>query len=476
MDTVNLAILGSGSTAFAAATRAAELGKSVLMTERRTVGGTCVSRGCLPSKNLIAAADLVYNARHPRYPGLGSCEPAVDFPALIQQKDEVVEDYRSRKYLSLTQHEALVSISEGDARLLDAHTIEVDGQQVSGDHVLIATGSRPAVAPIEGLDRVPYLTSDLLTVNEDGELKELPPSLVIVGAGYIALELGQMFHRLGTKVTILGRNSRLLPREEPEIGEELAGLLLAEGLDLRLGTSATRLSPAGDGVRVEASGPNGEVSIEAARLLVATGRRPNTDGIGLEEAGVKIAGDGAVAVDEFFQTSVAGVYAAGDVVGEQFGAQAATPVGAHDGAVIAQNLFGVGDARRADHAVIPRTIFTDPPVATVGLTDEEANRRGFVCSCSAVKMEHVPRAGAVRDTRGVIKMVIEAESHKVLGVHVLGRSAGEIIHEAAMGIRLRATNDDFIDMVHVYPTMAEALKLVALSFYKDISNLSCCAE
>ncbi len=476
METVDLAILGSGSTAFAAATRAAKLGKSVVMTERRTVGGTCVSRGCLPSKNLIAAAELVHNARHPRYPGLGSCELGVDFPALIQQKDEVVEDYRSRKYLSLTQHQALVSIREGDARLLDGHTIDVGGHQVSGDHVLIATGSRPAVPRIEGLDRVPYLTSDLLTVNEEGELKALPPSLVIVGAGYIALELGQMFHRLGSKVTILGRNPRLLPREEPEIGRELASLLLEEGVDLRLGTSVERVSPAGDGVLVKGGGISGAVSVEAARLLVATGRRPNTDGIGLEEAGVKLDGEGAVIVDDFFQTSVPGVHAAGDVIGDHLESQAATPVGAHNGALIAQNLFGEEEPRKADHAVIPRTIFTDPQVATVGFTDEQANRRGYVCSCSVVKMEHVPRAGAVRDPRGVIKMVIEAESHKVLGVHVLGLNAGEMIHEAAMGLRLGATNDDFIDMIHVYPTMAEALKLVALSFYKDISDLSCCAE
>jgi mercuric reductase len=267
-----------------------------------------------------------------------------------------------------------------------------------------------------------------------------------------------------------------LPREEPEIGEELTNLLLAEGIDLRLGTSVERVSPAGDGVLVEGAGPSGAASVEAARLLVATGRRPNSDGMGLEEAGVRLDADGSTVVDDFFQTALPGVYAAGDVIGNHLGAQAATPVGAHDGAVIAQNLFGQGPARKADHSVIPRTIFTDPQVATVGLTDKEANRRGYVCSCSAVKMEHVPRAGAVRDTRGVIKMVIEAESHKVLGVHVLGLNAGEIIHEAAMGLRLGATNDDFIDMVHVYPTMAEALKLVALSFYKDISTLSCCAE
>lgn len=473
---VDLAILGSGSTAFAAATRAAELGRSVVMTERRTVGGTCVSRGCLPSKNLIAAAQLVWNARHPRYPGVAACDSEVDFPALIRQKDEIVEDYRSRKYLSLAQHQSLVTVRTGHARLIDAHTIEVGAERIAAAHVLIATGSRPRTPEILGLDHVPYLTSDLLTVNEADELRELPASLLIVGSGYIALELGQMFHRFGSEVTILSRSPRLLPHEEPEIGDALLAIMRDEGIDVRLDVRVGRVMAQANGITAQAETPHGPVTADAAKLLIAAGRRPNTEGMGLEEAGVDIRDDGSVRVEASLQTSLSGVYAAGDVIDGQWEAQAATPVGAHDGALVAQNLFGAAPPRPSGHDVLPRTMFTEPQFATVGLTDAEANRRGIACSCSSITMEHVPRAGAVRDTRGVIKMVIDAESRRVVGVHILGLNAGELIHEAAMGLRFGATDDDYIDMIHVYPTMAEALKLVALSFYKDIAQLSCCAE
>jgi len=471
----DLVILGSGSTAFAAALKAAELGKTAVMTESRTVGGTCVNRGCLPSKNLIEAARVYWEAQHPRFPGLGGKTLDLDFPALIAGKDEVIHAYRAKKYESILSDSDKIRVVLGRATLVDPHTVRVGGRALVGDQILIATGSRPAVPPIAGLDAVPYLTSDLLTADEDVALTTLPRSLVIIGGGYIALELAQMFVRFGTKVTLLQRSDRILSEYEPEVSIAVHAALAGEGIAIRTGSTIreVRSDDGGITVRVETGGREG--SVEAERLLVATGRVPNTDGLGLEQAGVRLDERGFVRVGAELRTAVPHIWAAGDVIGSQTNAQMATPVGAHDGNIAAGNALG-GERRTVDHAVLPRTIFTDPQVGVVGLTDEEANARGFVCRCSTVPIHLVPRAGAVRDERGIIKMVLERDSGKVLGVSMVGRDAGEVIHEAAMGLRFGATVHDFIDLVHVYPTMAEALKIVALSFFKDVSKMSCCAE
>jgi len=471
----DLVILGSGSTAFAAALKAAELGKTAVMTESRTLGGTCVNRGCLPSKNLIEAARIYWEAQHSRFPGLGGKKLDLDFRALIAGKDELIKSYRGRKYEAILGDSDKISIIQGRAALVDPHTVQLDGQSLVGDQILVATGSRPAVPPIAGLTQVPYLTSDLLTSEEDMELTEQPRSLVVIGGGYIALELAQMFQRFGTKVTLLQRSERILSEYEPEVSIAVHEALTEEGMDIRTRTKirGVRKADGGNTVLVETDGHAGEVHAE--QLLVATGRVPNTVGLGLEEAGVALDERGFVKVNEELRTAVSHIWAAGDVIGSQTNAQMATPVGAHDGNIAAGNALG-GEPRTVNHAVLPRTIFTDPQVGVVGLTDEEANAHGFVCECNTVPIHLVPRAGAVRDERGIIKMVLERESGKVLGVSMVGRDAGEVIHEAAMGMRFGATVHDFIDMVHVYPTMAEALKIVALSFFKDVSKMSCCAE
>jgi mercuric reductase len=474
-DTYDLVILGSGSTAFAAAIRAAELGRTAAMTESRVLGGTCVNRGCLPSKNLIEAARMYWEAHHPRYPGLSPTDMTLNFRELVRQKDDVILDYRDKKYQSIVHDSDRIKVYSGQAAFTPDGTVAIDGRRLVGRQYLIATGSRPAVPPIEGLDTAPYLTSDLLTSDESEELWELPRSLVIVGGGYIALELGQMFRRFGTAVTILERSERVLPGYEPEVSVAIQEILRDESVNIVTGIVVRRVSQNGATITVTGEDHGTERRFEAERLLVATGRTPNTDTIGLEHTGVKIDERGAILVDKRLATTAPGIWAAGDVIGSHTGSQAATPVGAHDGVIAASNALN-GERRTVDHTVIPRTIFTDPQVAVVGLTDEEANGRGFRCNCGTVPMRIVPRAGAVRDTRGLIKMVVDWDSKRVLGVSMVGRDAGEVIHEAAMALRFKATVYDFIDMIHVYPTMAEALKIAALSFFKDVEKLSCCAE
>jgi mercuric reductase len=482
----DLVILGSGSTAFAAAIHAQELGKTAVMTEGRTLGGTCVNRGCLPSKNLIEAARLVYDAAHPRYPGLTPAHLDVDFAQLIAQKDELIREYRAQHYASILYDadetgQPPIEMVPGRATLVDPRTVEVraahgEVRQLSGEEVLIATGSSPLIPDIPGLAETPYLTSDLLTSQEEMELNELPRSLLILGGGYIALELGQMFARFGTEVTIVTRGPSILSGYEPQIAESLTGLLREEGLQIIVGAQARAVSREGEGVRLVVQRHGSTRTFTAEKLLVATSRRPNTQDMGLERVGVALDEAGAVRVDRTLRTNVSHIWAAGDVIGQGTESQMATPVGAHDGKIAAHNALSGEPLREVDHTVIPRTIFTDPQVAVVGLTDEEANAAGIACECNTIPLSVVPRAGALRDTRGVIKMVIERPTRRVVGVSMLGVNAGEVIGEAAMALRFGATTEDFIDLIHVYPTMAEALKLVAISFTKDVNRLSCCAS
>ena len=479
----DLVILGSGSTAFGAALHAAELGKTVVMTEYRTVGGTCANRGCLPSKNLIEAAKLVYDAAHPRYPGLFPVHMPFNWADLIAQKDEIIQEYRSHKYESLLDHSERIQVVSGQATLMSDHEIEVQStegtRRLVGDHILIATGSSPDIPSLAGLADVPYLTSDLLSSADDPwrtELREQPRSLLILGGGYIALELGQMFARFGTQVTLVTHGRTILSGYEPEIVEALTEILQEEGVHIVTSAQVRGVERAGEGVTLSALHHGTHQTFIADKLLIATGRRPTTTSLGLSQAGVDVDAMGAVRVDRTLRTSVPHIWAAGDVIGRETESQMATPVGAHDGKIAAHNALAGEPLREVNHRVIPRVIFTDPQVAVVGLTDEEAVAVGIACTCNTIPLSVVPRAGAIRDTRGVIKMVLDDATRRVVGVSMLGTNAAEVIHEAAMALHFGATTDDFIDMIHVYPTMAEALKLVAISFTKDVNRLSCCAS
>ena len=474
-ETFDLLILGSGSTAFAAALTAQEMNKTAVMTEERPIGGTCVNRGCLPSKNLIAAAQLLHDARNPRYPGLTPCTIGLDFAALIAQKDDLVHQYRKKKYESLVG--GSIRVERGHVQFVDSQTVQVDGKRLHGSKVLIATGSRPVVPDIDGLDSVPYLTSDLLTVDDSVELRELPASLLIIGGGYIALELGQMFSRFGTTVTILERSRQLLARGyEPEVGRSVAEIFGQEGIQVVLNATAKAVRQDGTDVVTAAIVAGRDRQYRSARVLVATGRRPNTDQIAIDRAGVPVNERGEVVVDVHLRTNVPHIYAAGDVIGRQHNSQMATPVGSRQGGIAARNALSAGPVKAVDHRVIPRVIFTDPEVGVVGMTEAEAIAAGHRCWCNTIPITLVPRAGAIRDTRGIIKMTADADSNEVLGVSMVGHNAGEVIHEAAMALKYRATIPDFIDLLHVFPAMAEALKIVAISRFKDPARLSCCAD
>ena len=459
----DLLILGGGSAAFAAAAVAADAGRSVAVVEQRSPGGTCPNHGCVPSKFLIEAAETYHRSRFPRHAALESpAGLAADFAKLIREKDQWVLN-RRRHYEQPDRPN--VHLFRGHGRFVGPHTIAIEGgPHLDGGRVLIATGARPVVPPIDGLNDVSYLTSDLLAAGEPQEMHQLPASLLIVGGGYVALESGQMFQRFGSRVTLVVRDGRLLnDGYEPDVRSCIAQSLAHEGVAVSCRAELRSVRRDADGVVAEAAVDGRPRTLRAAALMLATGRRPNTDGIGLEHVGVRLTDRGEVVVDAGMRTAAPHVYAAGDPVG----GQQATPVANAQGQVAAHNALGLGPPRTFDGRVVPRTIFTDPQVATVGLTEAAARAAGHEVWAGQIPMKHVPRAALMRQPDGLAKMVADRATGRVLGVSLVGPQVGEVIHQAAMGLRLGATVDDFADLIHVFPAVAEALKIVAVKMRQE---------
>ncbi len=458
----NLAILGSGSAAFAAALKASEYGAKVLLTEFDEIGGTCVNRGCIPTKNLIHAS-LIYRNAVKGFPGIDAIA-SIDFASLIALKDELVAELRHAKYISVAESDENIDLIKGRAYFTSPSEIKVNGERYQAEKFIIATGARPAIPPIKGLEEAGYLTSRTIL-----QLDELPESLIIIGGGYIALEIGQLFSRFGSDITIIERGQRILSRAEPVISEHLQKYMGEDGITIYTSASISEVRRGGEEKEVVVRVDDQTLMLKAQHILVATGRRANTENLGLEKAGVETDGRGFIKVDEELKAA-ANVWAAGDVIGEPM----ATPVAAKEGIAAAENAIA-GKRKTVDYNAIPRAIFTHPEVGMVGMTEEEAEK-SFTCACRTLFMKDVPKARAIRETRGVVKMVADARTKRIIGVHMLGERAADVIHEAALAIKHGMTVDDIMDMVHVYPTMSEAIKMVAQTFYKDVTKLSCCAE
>ena len=458
----DIAVIGAGSAGFSAAITAAELGARVALIGHGTIGGTCVNVGCVPSKTLIRAVESLHHAGA-RFDGIRGRAELDDWGALAAQKDALVERLRRDKYIDvLPQHNGIAYI-EGPARLT-GDGIAVNGSLIAAPKTIIATGASPAAPAIDGIDAVPWLTSTTALA-----LRALPASLLVIGGGYIGCELAQLFARAGVAVTVVCRN-RLLPDAEPEIGAALTGYFRDEGVTVRCGVAYRGIRAGGNGVRLSLDGDGGADTVEAESVLVATGRRPNTDGLGLEEAGIALTPDGGIDVDDRLRTSRDGVYAAGDVTGRDMFVYMA----AYGARLAAENALN-GDGRRYDDAAMPSVVFTDPQAACVGLTERAARDQGYDVKISVLTLDHLPRALAARDTRGLIKLVAEAATGRLLGAHILAPEGGDSIQTAALAIKQGMTYRDLADTIFPYLTTVEGLKLAAQAFDKDVASLSCCA-
>jgi mercuric reductase len=435
------------------------------MVERGVIGGTCVNIGCVPSKTLLRTAEAYHRAFHSPFAGVRPQGADLDWQAVVGEKDELVTRLRWEKYEKVLEAYPSLSLVRGEARLTDDGGVEVDGRTYRPARVLIATGAHPYVPPFPGVGEVGVLTS-----TEALSLPERPESLIVLGGRYVALELAQMFARFGTRVILLQRSDRILPDHEPEIAEALTDFLRQEGVEIYTGVRILRLRQEGAEKVVEARIEGGEHTFPATHILVATGRRANTDGLGLETARVETDERGFVRVDSTMRTTNPRVYAAGDVTGPPM----LVYLAAAEGKRAAENAL-LGRADPLDRRGVPAVLFTDPQVATVGLTEAEARARGIEVRTSVLPLEHVPRALAARDTRGLIKLVAEAGTDRLLGAHVLAAEAGEVIQTATMALRAGMTVQDLADTLFPYLTQVEGLKLAALGFDKDVGQLSCCA-
>jgi mercuric reductase len=462
--TYDVAVIGAGSAGFSAAITAAELGANVALIGHGTIGGTCVNVGCVPSKTMIRAAEALHGARAARrFPGLAGEAGVVDWASLIAAKDELVANLRQKKYVDLLPEYNGVAYLEGPARL-NGQGVIVNGEAVPAGKIIIATGSASAVPDIPGIADVSYLTSTSAL-----ELPQLPRSLLVIGGGYIGCELAQMFSRAGTTVTLVTPR-RLLPDAEPEISEALTGYLRDEGITVRAGLSYRRIEQTDRGVELTVSIDGADEAIAAEQVLLTTGRSPNTAGLGLVEAGIRLADNGGIVVDERMRTSKPSVYAAGDVTGrDQF-----VYMAAYGAKLAAQNALN-GDSLVYDNAAMPWVAFTDPQVAGVGLTDEAARAAGFGTKTSIVSLDQVPRALAARDTRGLIKLVADARTDRLLGGQILAPEGADSIQTVVLAIKNGMTAKALGETIFPYLTTVEGLKLAAQGFGKDVAKLSCCA-
>jgi mercuric reductase len=461
---LHIVVIGSGGGAFAGALKAAEAGARVTMIERGILGGTCVNVGCVPSKIMIQSAHVAHVRRQSPFDnGISVSTPTVDRARLLAQQKALIGELRHSKYAGLLEANEAITLVRGEARFKDAHTVAVqsaEGQREIGfDRCLIATGAHPAVPQIPGLADTPYWTStDALASHQ------IPARLAVLGSSIVAAELAQAFARLGSKVTVLAR-STLFSREDPAVGEAIEQAFRAEGIDVWTHTRASSVHHI-DGEFVLATN-RGE--LRADRLLVATGRTANTGGLQLESIGVELDAQGRVLVDDHMRTSNPNIFASGDCTNQpQF-----VYVAAAAGTRAAVNMTG-GDAT-LNLEVMPAVVFTDPQIATVGLSEKEARQRGIEVESRTLTLDNVPRALVNFDTRGFIKIVAERGTGRLLGVQAVAAQAGELIQSAALAMRAGMRIQDLTDQLFPYLTMVEGLKLAAQTFTKDVKQLSCCA-
>jgi mercuric reductase len=452
-DRHDIVILGSGTTALAGAFEAAERGARVLMVEQSELGGTCVNWGCIPSKTLIARAEARFEALRSSASGVNLNAGPPDCQRLMFAKQAAVETVRRENYLQKLENVRGVEVRRGHGRFISPRELQVGAEILTADRFLIACGGIPRILRLPGLEGVDYLTSYSAL-----HLDCFPRSLIIIGGGVIALEMGQMFRRFGTDVTILERGERLLKDFDPRLTSIFEEVLRAEGLSIELNIETQRVSRAGDKIRLSASVGGEAREFSAERLMFAVGTAPATEGIGLETAGVQVNEAGFITVDQEMRTSAEGIWAAGDCTGPPLIA----PAGAREAELAVENMLDPTAHRRIDHRLTPMAVFTDPEFAQVGLSPGQAREEGKEVEETFLDLSKVAKAHVLGGRRGGILLCAEAGSGRLLGVQLLAPRAADVIHEATLALRCGLAVHELAQTVHVYPTISDGLRLAAL--------------
>ena len=466
MKNFDLIIIGGGAGAFAAAIRANELkAKTAMINAGLPLGGTCVNVGCVPSKTLLWAGEILHTAKHHNVSGIELEVKNFDFQKVIQDELALVERVRTEKYEKVLQQLENVTVIEGKAQFVSSNEVEVNGEKLSAKKFIIAIGSTANVPPIDGIREAGFVTHI-----EALKLKKQPKELIVIGAGALGLEFGQMYARFGTKVTILQRGDSIFPATEKALTDRLAEILTKEGITIKTNVEIKAARKQDSEKIVSYVVDSKQEEISGDEILLAAGKTPNTQGFAIDKAGVEIDKKQAIVVNQFFQTSQPHIFAVGDVTNLPLRLE---PTAGHEGTLAAENAL-TGSQNSIDYNSVPYTVFTDPQLAGVGFTEDEQMKKMGVCACRTVSFENVPKAIIMHRTEGLIKMAIHPQTKQILGVHILAPNAGELIAEAMMLVKNKNTIDYVTSSLPMFPTLSEAIKLVALSFTRDISKLSCC--
>lgn len=466
-------IIGGGSAAFAAAIECNNQGKTTLLINGGLpIGGTCVNIGCVPSKFLIRAAETIFHGSHSHFDGISFSKPEVNFQKIIQQKKQLVAELQKKKYINLLDGLEMVRVIEGMATFSDEKTILVNGKdEYSADKIIIATGATTQIPPIAGLKEVGYLTNATLF-----DLEEKPKSLTILGAGYIGLEIASAYNRLGVKIRIIEFTDRALRNQMPDVSAEIQQHLTNEGIEFYPNHRIDKVERAGSNIVIHGMDVKRGVPfdfVENGHIVVATGTTPNTKLLGLEKIGVATLPSGHILVNEFLQTSVPHIFAAGDC--NQNPPYVYTA--AYEGNIAAINSAAccIDEFKRTDYTGLPWVIFTDPQVAGVGMDEAECEKKNIPYEASKIALSEVPRAIAAMDTRGFIKLIRHPETDKLLGARIVAPEGGELLMELSLAIKYGITVTELKNSLHPYLTASEGIKLAAITFEKDVAKLSCCA-
>lgn len=463
----DLIVIGGGAAGFAAATKADELKiKTAIINTGLPMGGTCVNVGCVPTKHLLAIGKEIYSSQQPKFSSVSQSESSFNFKKAVFDKDKLLKALRQKNYQDVLNSFKYVTWIEGKGMFESEHTVRVGDKIIEADKILIAAGCSTRVPNIKGLNEAGYLTN-----KEALSLTKLPSSLIILGGGPIGLEFAQIFSRLGSEVTLIEYSERILSMQEPEISELLKEYIEKEEIKIITSAKATKITKT-KGQKEVTIEINGKIKIiSASDILVATGVTGNIKGIGLEEIGIETEKDCHIRVNEFLQTNIPHIYAAGDCVCHM----CLETVAAKEGKIAVENAFKEAK-NKIDFSAVPYAVFTDPGVASVGLTEAQYMEKYHTCNCRTVYMDKVPKALAVNDSRGLIKIVTHHQTNKIMGVHILSPVGSEMIHAAVLAIKFGLTVDDIIDTVFVFPTFSEGIKIASQAFRRDISTMSCCVE
>ncbi|HET8536026.1 MAG TPA: mercuric reductase [Solirubrobacteraceae bacterium] len=447
-------VVGGGMAGLPMALRAARHGR-VALVERELLGGTCLNRGCIPTKTMIASAKVAEQVRRAAEFGVHTGPPTVDLNAVVDRKDAIVAPIRDGAYRDV-RASGDIDLLEGEGRFVVGRRFRVGDTELEARHVFLNAGTRDTLPPIDGLQAVPYLTSRSML-----ELRELPEHLLVVGGGYIGCEFAQMFRRFGSRVTIVQRADRLLSSEEPDLSQTVLDAFAAEGIDVLAATTCTSASAPNRGIRITCEGQE-DTELTGSHLLVATGRTPNTDTLGLDHLDLAPDERGYLNVDDRLHTTSEDVWALGDLRGGPM----FTHTARDDADVVYRTVYRDQDRTIADR-VTPHAVFVDPEVASVGLTEQQARDAGHQIATGTQAFAGVVRARAIGETRGLIKFVVDSDTDRILGCHIAGPHAGELVHEAVIAIVAGASYSDVRRAIHIHPTLSEGINSAAGGVHRE---------